>query len=392
MGVRVIHNAVKRGLGLAVITVLALLAPASAQTGVVSPAGARPLTEQQINGLVQGQVDNQRLAVLVAERGIGFTPTQQFLDTLRKEGADDVLIQAIRDAKPAVAPASSAAPENPIISAAGIAVTPAVPSPSLPASPLAPLACPPAVASLTTPPEAPSMAEIQKTVQQDIARADAAAGRQAWADAETSYRQAIKLDPGIVAAHLGLGNALGVAERWDEAAAEYREVLRLDPANERAQQRLGEALAEKHDWDGAIEAYRTTAAERPNDADLESKLGDALYAKGSLTEAAKTYQAAAALTPEDAKIESRLGAVLYASGDLAGAVRAYREAIKLGSDDAATHSSLGDALLAQGDRRDALEEYHRAFELAPNNSTVDAAYPAILKKLGSASPATPGKP
>ena len=50
-------------------------------------------------GLVFAGVNNSGIAALVDEVGINFKPTSEFLDTLRKAGANDTLIKAITSAR-----------------------------------------------------------------------------------------------------------------------------------------------------------------------------------------------------------------------------------------------------------------------------------------------------
>ena len=59
-----------------------------------------PLTEEQVMDLVKFGMDSAELAKRVKERGIDFEPSDDYLEALRKAGAQDVVIQAIREVKP----------------------------------------------------------------------------------------------------------------------------------------------------------------------------------------------------------------------------------------------------------------------------------------------------
>jgi formylglycine-generating enzyme required for sulfatase activity len=65
-------------------------------------ARPQPLTEDQVLQLVAGGVPSQRAAALVTQRGVDFTASDQYLDTLRTAGADDTLLTAVRQASAAV--------------------------------------------------------------------------------------------------------------------------------------------------------------------------------------------------------------------------------------------------------------------------------------------------
>jgi hypothetical protein len=63
----------------------------------------KPLTREQVGELVAGGVASERAATLVEQHGIDFLPDDGYLQTLRLAGADDALIAALREASKAVA-------------------------------------------------------------------------------------------------------------------------------------------------------------------------------------------------------------------------------------------------------------------------------------------------
>jgi WD40 repeat protein len=62
-------------------------------------AAPKPLGEAQILNLLGGGVNSARVAALVSRRGLNFKPNDEYLDTLRVAGADDTVVKAIREAK-----------------------------------------------------------------------------------------------------------------------------------------------------------------------------------------------------------------------------------------------------------------------------------------------------
>jgi hypothetical protein len=82
---------------------VAALRRAGAQESVIQALrAAEPLTREQVGKLVAGGVPNQRAAALVRQRGIDFLADEQYLQTLRLLGGDDTLIAALRQASAAV--------------------------------------------------------------------------------------------------------------------------------------------------------------------------------------------------------------------------------------------------------------------------------------------------
>ena len=62
----------------------------------------RPLTRDQVLELVAGHIPGQRATNLVRQRGIDFSPDEEYLQTLRVAGAEDALLDALRVAGAAV--------------------------------------------------------------------------------------------------------------------------------------------------------------------------------------------------------------------------------------------------------------------------------------------------
>lgn len=67
-----------------------------------------PLTREQVGRLVAGGVPSERAATLVSQRGIDFHADEEYLKTVRLAGGDDMLIAALRQAS-----AKLAVRENP---------------------------------------------------------------------------------------------------------------------------------------------------------------------------------------------------------------------------------------------------------------------------------------
>jgi len=81
---------------------LEALRQAGAQEPVIQAIReAKPLTREQVGKLVAGGVPSQRDAVLVRHRGIDFLADEEYLRTLRVAGAEDTLIAALRQASAA---------------------------------------------------------------------------------------------------------------------------------------------------------------------------------------------------------------------------------------------------------------------------------------------------
>lgn len=62
------------------------------------PPKAEPMNQQQVVQLVAGGVPAERATALVKQRGVDFVPNEKYLETLRVAGADEALVAAVREA------------------------------------------------------------------------------------------------------------------------------------------------------------------------------------------------------------------------------------------------------------------------------------------------------
>jgi hypothetical protein len=69
-------------------------------TPKAAPPNPRALDKQDIISLLQGGVPNARIAEIIKDRGIKFSPTADDLNDIRAEGGNDDLIQAIQQTAP----------------------------------------------------------------------------------------------------------------------------------------------------------------------------------------------------------------------------------------------------------------------------------------------------
>jgi formylglycine-generating enzyme required for sulfatase activity len=93
---------------------LQALRKAGAEDAVIQALRAarpKPLTPDQVGKLVAGGVPSQRAVTLVKQHGIDFLADEKYLQTLRLAGADDTLIAAVREAS-AAARATALAPSS----------------------------------------------------------------------------------------------------------------------------------------------------------------------------------------------------------------------------------------------------------------------------------------
>jgi len=165
---------------LLILTITAILAlPVSAQQS--------PLTQDQVQGLVRDGFGDWLGAKTIEKHGIDFAPTEDFIQSLKMAGANEVFLGALQAAQ-----------------------------------------------------------RTRKTeVTQHIARGAAFMRDKWYSDAENEFREAIRLGPNDGYAYSKVGEALWAKGDLDAAIAMFRGALRLNPKNDMAHAMLGDVLATK---------------------------------------------------------------------------------------------------------------------------------------------------
>jgi tetratricopeptide (TPR) repeat protein len=115
-----------------------------------------------------------------------------------------------------------------------------------------------------------------------------------FAQAETHYREAMKLSPNDVNVWNDVGYSYYLQRRWPEAERSLLQAAKLDPDNQRVQTNLGLAQAGAGKTDAALDSL--TRASGP--AVAHANLGYILAATGKTDEARKHYQAALDYQPQ----------------------------------------------------------------------------------------------
>ncbi len=174
-----------------------------------------------------------------------------------------------------------------------------------------------------------------------------------WEDAINSYQRTLAIEPGAVAAHINLANALTNAGQ-------------LQPA---------------------VDSYRRALAIQPDSFEALSGLGIAYEKMNSLAAAIACFEQAAEIQPGDAMAQLRLGVTHEAQGTLDAAIVCYRKAIALKQDYVLAHQRLGNAFLAKGCIPDAIAAFHAVVKLEPD-SPVKHLVDALSGRASDSPPAT----
>ncbi len=159
-------------------------------------------------------------------------------------------------------------------------------------------------------------------------------------NAIAEYREALKINPGNVQAHLRLGFLLyNVKYKSEEGMAHLKKAIKLDPDNPFVHHDLGMALLHQKKFDQAVnhlsEALRRMPQgidEQYNAVNMHHSLGLALFYCRKFKESTVHLSQAVRLDPGNGKIHYDLAASLAAEGKNEGAVSYYSKAVSLKPD------------------------------------------------------------
>ena len=230
--------------------------------------------------------------------------------------------------------------------------------------------------SRTTGPTRPRPSNVEERIEDLLDKGNDARDAKKFADAESAYKEILKLKPRDARAAYGLGNVYSDQQRWDDAEAAYRNSVAWAPNNADAYVALSVVLVQP--TAGGDTAKRLADAESfarrsvqidPKNAVGWDRLGVALQARGlANSETEHSYRRAIDLDPQFAAAYAHLARVLNKLGKPGEAAPLYDKATELAKDPA-TLNLIADSLQSEQLWPQSETVLKRALELDPKNPT-----------------------
>ena len=193
-----------------------------------------------------------------------------------------------------------------------------------------------------------------------------------WRDSETLWRHATLVTANNTTAHLKLGTALEAAGKPDEAETEYRNILRIDPDSAEACNNLGKLRLKEHRFDEAIQFFNQSLANNPAHAAAHINLGIALASQNKMQEAAVHFVAALDLEPSNAEAHYNLGAALLIARQFDPAASHFAQALGENPNDLTAEFGLATALIQSNHLDKAVIHLEHILARNPNHTEARA--------------------
>jgi tetratricopeptide (TPR) repeat protein len=145
--------------------------------------------------------------------------------------------------------------------------------------------------------------------------------------ARERYSAAILGDPGLVAAHIGLGRTYGAQNEWAVASGHFANAAALNPRSADALLWWGEALLRQNDPTSARERFQTVIDLQPENAQALFGLAQAEVGLQRMAEADQYLQQALKIQPDYAEAHLLHGKIYEQQGNERKALEAYEAAI-----------------------------------------------------------------
>lgn len=199
-------------------------------------------------------------------------------------------------------------------------------------------------------------------------------------EAETAFREALRLDSTLVDAMAGLGTMLSRNGRRAEGIVYLERTLQHDELHHDARYNLGVAYHKVGDYRRALEHLEKLHGKYPGFPGVSHALSQAYFARGLTLLQAKLATDALVMFGKSAQLRDDTPSVHYARGlahlrleELDAAEQAFLAAVELDEDHVPALHNLAYILDLTGREPDAEAYYRRVIRLTPHLETIEAA-------------------
>lgn len=215
-----------------------------------------------------------------------------------------------------------------------------------------------------------------------------------WDGAESEFKRAIELNPGLTLPHKRYGEFLMYTRRFNEALEEYRLALKFDPLSLQVNLNIGTALSLMREYDLAVEQLRKTLELDSDYCPAHLVLGCAHLASGNFRAAIAELKQAWQLNQEAYVLLGFLGHAYGAAGHRDEATRVLKELLEASKEKYVSPYGIAITYLGLGEREEALLWLRKTYDdrndflvwlnVAPELNALrsDTRFATMLRRIG----------
>ena len=209
-------------------------------------------------------------------------------------------------------------------------------------------------------------AQTSLTAEEYVAQGNKLASQKQFDAAIESYKEAIKLNPNLASAYLGIGTAYGSVGRVGDAFEPMKTAVRLAPENALARINLAVTLSNLRRYDEALTELSEAKSLSPKDGRIYNMTGNIFSNTGRFEDAIASYKKSVELNPDEPSNYHNIGLMYIRLGKFPEAVEPLQAALRLYPKYQNARYLLSNAYSKAGRYAEAIESWTKFLELVPN--------------------------
>jgi tetratricopeptide (TPR) repeat protein len=323
-----------------------------------------PLNERIVVALIAGASLPESVATDIADCGLTFQPSQQYLSRLTQIGADPIVINALKQAKMTTTASNSHPDDNTVLEHLFLTGEKMKAKKFIDAAKEL-------ISATDSPEEHPELVFVMGQIMRE---------EEAFGQAAALYSKLAEIDSEFPEVHTKLSLVLYKDDDAERGALEARAALARTPNNAEAHQYMGLNLEVMKQFDAAIAEYQKALALKPDYPLIHLDLGILYADRGDYRNAIAEDRKTIALIPDNAWVHHNLSLALRNTNELGTAINEVREAIRLLPNEIDWRIELANLMADAGDRDGGVEEFRKIIRMSPDSSYCHRCFGFLLLK------------